>query len=57
MSGKLNKARAREQSANKRENEWKKQFIIMRDKRDSLKIELEKANEVIKELNKRIEND
>jgi hypothetical protein len=41
MSGKLNKARAREQSANKRENEWRKQFMLMRQQRDDLKVKIE----------------
>jgi len=41
MSSKLNKVRAREQSANKRENEWRKQFMLMRQQRDDLKVKLE----------------
>lgn len=44
---KLAVARTRMHAANKRENEWAKQFYLMRDQRDELKREL-------KELKQRI---
>lgn len=50
MSGKLNKARAREQYANKRENEWRKQFELMRKQRDELRVKLDKALRTIGKL-------
>lgn len=51
MADKLNKVRAKMQTAQKVKNEWKKQFYLMREQRDNLKEELRLLKEKYEQTN------
>jgi len=47
---KIAKVRARENSANRRENEWRRRFLLMRKHRDALRVENTKLRKELDSL-------